>query len=266
MLKKKLNNNKVDEETTLLHLKQEELKDITLLDINYRTVISFSLIGDEIPLLIKLSDIKYREVRNDLEVRGSDIPVISTLLFEEGSRMLVESVFNFIEWEAFDLLEDDYYKERVREIENRNTRDEIQNRYIIDKEIKNLETEIIYNLKSYIIDKILIDNEIQAELMSIYNEIKNIQHKMLNEFIDVIQKIMNFDDEKAITFSEYFTVMLKTSIVNNNNPIFPENIGKAFTDFSYREVKLRISFEHKETMLNSNRMKVMLPIMQKSIF
>ena len=180
--------------------------------------------------------------------------------------MLVESVFNFIEWEAFDLLEDDYYKERVREIENRNTRDEIQNRYIIDKEIKDLETEIIYNLKSYIIDKILIDNEIQAELMSIYNEIKNIQHKMLNEFNDVIQKIMNFDDEKAITFSEYFTVMLKTSIVNNNNPIFPENIGKAFTDFSYREVKLRISFEHKETMLNSNRMKVMLPIMQKSIF
>ena len=112
----------------------------------------------------------------------------------------------------------------------------------------------------------MIDNEIQAELMSIYNEIKNIQHKMLNEFNDVIQKIMNFDDEKAITFSEYFTVMLKTSIVNNNNPIFPENIGKAFTDFSYREVKLRISFEHKETMLNSNRMKVMLPIMQKSIF
>ena len=48
--------------------------------------------------------------------------------------------------------------------------------------------------------------------------------------------------------------------------LISENIGKAFTDFSYREVKLRISFEHKETMLNSNRMKVMLPIMQKSIF
>ena len=47
-------------------------------------------------------------------------------------------------------------------------------------------------------------------------------------------------------------------------PIFDENIGKAFNEYSYREVKLRISFEHKETMLNSNRMKMMLPVMAKT--
>ena len=78
---------------------------------------------------------------------------------------------------------------------------------------------------------------------------------------DTLEKIMKYDDEKNINFTDYFTVMLKTSIINSNAPIFEENIGKAFNDYSYREIKLRIAFEHKETMLNANRLKMMLPVM-----
>lgn len=252
-------------ENSLLNLKQSELKDITLLDINYRMVISFSLLGDEVPILIKLKDIKYRDVRSDLQIRGSDVPIIATILFEEGSRLLVDTIFNYIEWEVFDILDDDYYKNLVCEIENKYTNNGIQNRLKIDKEIKELKDEVIYNLKSFILDKVLIDKELQQELMQIYNEIREVQNKLIEEFNEVLDKIMNFEDDKSINFTDYFTVMLKTGIVNSNVPLFEENIGKAFTDYSYREIKLRISFEHKETMLNANRMKVMLPIMARSM-
>lgn len=252
-------------ENSLLNLKQSELKDITLLDINYRMVISFSLLGDEVPILIRLKDIKYRDVRSDLQIRGSDVPIIATILFEEGSRLLVDTIFNYIEWEVFDILDDDYYKNLVCEIENKYTNNGIQNRLKIDKEIKELKDEVIYNLKSFILDKVIIDKELQHELMQIYNEIREVQNKIIEEFNEVLDKIMNFEDDKSINFTDYFTVMLKTGIVNSNVPLFEENIGKAFTDYSYREIKLRISFEHKETMLNANRMKVMLPVMARSM-
>ena len=252
-------------ENSLLNLKQSELKDITLLDINYRMVISFSLLGDEVPILIRLKDIKYRDVRSDLQIRGSDVPIIATILFEEGSRLLVDTIFNYIEWEVFDILDDDYYKNLVYEIENKYTNKGIQNRLKIDKEIKELKDEVIYNLKSFILDKVLIDKELQQELMQIYNEIREVQNKIIEEFNEVLDKIMNFEDDKSINFTDYFTVMLKTGIVNSNVPLFEENIGRAFTDYSYREIKLRISFEHKETILNANRMKVMLPVMARSM-
>lgn len=252
-------------ENSLLNLKQSELKDITLLDINYRMVISFSLLGDEVPILIRLKDIKYRDVRSDLQIRGSDVPIIATILFEEGSRLLVDTIFNYVEWEVFDILDDDYYKNLVCEIENKYTNNGIQNRLKIDKEIKELKDEVIYNLKSFILDKVLIDKELQQELMQIYNEIREVQNKIIEEFNEVLDKIMNFEDDKSINFTDYFTVMLKTGIVNSNVPLFEENIGRAFTDYSYREIKLRISFEHKETMLNANRMKVMLPVMARSM-
>lgn len=253
---------KVD--NSLLKLKKNELKDITLLDINYRMVISFSLIGEEIPLLIRLKDIKYRDVRNDLKIRGDEVSIISSLLFEEGCKILVDNFFKYIEWEAFDILDDDYYKEKVKEIELKYTKDYIQNRYKIDKEVEELKNEIIYNLKVFILEKMLVDKELQQELMEIYNTIRETQYKMVEEFNEVIESIMDFEDDKSISFNDYFTVMLKTSIINSNVPIFDENIGKAFNEYSYREVKLRISFEHKETMLNSNRMKMMLPVMART--
>ena len=248
-------------ENSLLNLKQSELKDITLLDINYRMVISFSLIGEEIPILIRFKDIKYRDVRSDLEIRGDEVPIIANILFEEGSRILVDTLFSYIEWEAFDVLDDEYYKKKIKDIEDRYTDNGLQNRYKIDKEVRELKNEVIYNLKMFILDRVLVDRDLQYEIMEIYNKIKEVQHKIIEEFNETLEKIMNFEDEKNINFTDYFTVMLKTSIINSNAPIFEENIGKAFNDYSYREIKLRIAFEHKETMLNANRLKMMLPAM-----
>lgn len=248
-------------ENSLLNLKQSELKDITLLDINYRVVISFSLLGEEIPILIKFKDIKYRDVRSDLEIRGDEVPIIANILFEEGSRILVDTLFSYIEWEAFDVLDDEYYKKKIKDIENRYTDNGLQNRYKIDKEVRELKNEVIYNLKMFVLDRVLVDRDLQYEIMEIYNKIKEVQHKIIEEFNETLEKIMNFEDEKNINFTDYFTVMLKTSIINSNAPIFEENVGKAFSDYSYREIKLRIAFEHKETMLNANRLKMMLPAM-----
>ena len=128
---------------------------------------------------------------------------------------------------------------------------------------RSLEKEVIYNLKIYIMEKSLVEKNLQAELIKIYSEIKEIQNKIVTEFNDIIDDIMNFEDDKSINFNDYFLVMLKTSIISGQ-PLFKENIGKSFDEFSYREIKLRISFEHKETMLNANKMKMMLPIMARS--
>ena len=130
--------------------------------------------------------------------------------------------------------------------------------------MEELKNEVIYNLKVFILEKMLIDKDLQQELMEIYNTIRETQYKMVEEFNEIIESIMDYEDDKSISFNDYFTVMLKTSIINSNVPIFDENIGKAFNEYSYREVKLRISFEHKETMLNSNRMKMMLPVMART--
>ena len=261
-MKNKNQQNKVND-FSLLNLKISELKDITLLDINYRTVISFSLLGEEIPILIKLEDIKYKDVRGDFKVRGDEVPIISSILLEEGTEILVDNIFKFIEWKAFDILGDDYYSDVVNKLKNECMVNDVFNRYLYDRKIKELEKEVIYNLKVFIIDKCLVEKELQIELIEIYNNIRKIQSDIIGEFNDIIDKIMNYEDEKSINFNDYFLVMLKTSIVSNI-PIFKENVGKAFEEFSYREIKLRISYEHKETMLNANRMKMMLPIMAKS--
>lgn len=260
-MKENNQNNKV--KTSLLNLKKSELKDITLLDINYRTVISFSLLGEEVPILIRLEDIKYRDIRGDFKIRGSEVPVISTILLEEGNNILINTLFECVEWKAFEILDDEYYSIKVKEIEEKYTENEIINRYYIDKEIEKLKEEVIYNLKVYILEKSLVDKELQNELIKIYNKIKEIQSNIVTEFNDIIDDIMNFDDDKSINFNDYFLVMLKTSILSGK-PLFKENIGKSFDEFSYREIKLRISFEHKETMLNANKMKMMLPIMARS--
>jgi hypothetical protein len=257
-------NQKNKVKTSLLNLKRNELKDITLLDINYRTVISFSLLGEEIPILIKLEDIKYKDIRSDFKVRGKEVPIISSILLEEGNNVLVDTLFNSIEWKAFDILDDEYYSEKVKEIEKKHTKNFICNRYLIDKEISELEKEVIYNLKIYILEKSLVEKELQSELVRIYMKIRDIQNNIINEFNDVIDNIMNFDDDKSINFNDYFLVMLKTGIMSKV-PLFKENLGKSFDEYSYREIKLRISFEHKETLLNANKMRMMMPIMARSL-
>ena len=139
-------------DNSLLKLKKEELKDITLLDINYRTVISFSLLGEDIPILIKLEDIKHRDIQEDLQVRGDLIPQIEDNLFNKGISLLVESIFEYVEWEVIDLFDDEEYHKRKIEIENKYTTEYSKNYFKIDKELKELKEEIIYNLKAYIKD------------------------------------------------------------------------------------------------------------------
>ena len=253
-------------DNSLLKLKKEELKDITLLDINYRTVISFSLLGEDIPILIKLEDIKHRDIQEDLKVRGDLIPQIEDNLFNKGISLLVENIFEYVEWDVIDLFDDEEYHERKIEIENKYTTKYSKNYFKIDKELEELKKEIIYNLKAYIKDRAMIDIEIQNELMRIYNEIRTIRLRIVNEFVDVLDNIMNYDDDKNINFTDFFTVMAKAGIVNSSQPIFKENIGRAFADYSFREIKLRLSFEHKETMLNVNKMKMMIPLKSMSLF
>lgn len=260
-----MENSSVKPENSLLNLNKDELKDITLLDINYRTVISFSLFEGEIPLLIRLQDIKYRDVRADLNIRGESVTSIESMIVDEGIEILVNIIFSFIEWKAFDIFDgNDIYLDKIKELEENNIQDGYINRYVVDNEIEKMKNELIYNFRMFVIDRASIDTGVQNELKNIYNKIKNIQSSIINEFTEVLDNIMKYDDEKNINFTEYFTIMLKSSIINNSSTIFPENLGKAYVDYSFREIKLRLAFEHKETMLNANKMKMSIPLFAKS--
>lgn len=257
-----------EKQNNLFHLTSKDVSDISVLDMNYRIVVDFSPLGEKIPLLIKLEDIKYTETTNKIDTNGEVLYEIFSKIREENLAKIIDSFFNVIEWEVFNFEDSD---EDLRNIKNKiiknNTRHtaygEVLNNKKIDKEWREVVEETIYNLKLDILDRCFVDTDIENELFVIFNKIHKVKVKLINEFNDLVDTIMDFENDKDIFFNNIFTVMLKAGVVNSTQPIFKENVGKAFTEYSYREIKLRMSFEHKETMLNSNKMNQMLPLVAR---
>lgn len=262
------NKEEKEKQNNLFHLTSKDVSDISVLDMNYRIVVDFSPLGEKIPLLIKLEDIKYTETTNKIDTNGEVLYEIFSKIREENLAKIIDSFFNVIEWEVFNFEDSD---EDLRDIKNKiiknNTRHtaygEVLNNKKIDKEWREVVEETIYNLKLDILDRCFVDTDIENELFIIFNKIHKVKVKLINEFNDLVDTIMDFENDKDIFFNNIFTVMLKAGVVNSTQPIFKENVGKAFTEYSYREIKLRMSFEHKETMLNSNKMNQMLPLVAR---
>ncbi len=262
------NKEEKEKQNSLFHLTSKDVSDISVLDMNYRIVVDFSPLGEKIPLLIKLEDIKYTETTNKIDTNGEVLYEIFSKIREENLAKIIDSFFNVIEWEVFNFEDSD---EDLRDIKNKiiknNTRHtaygEVLNNKKIDKEWREVVEETIYNLKLDILDRCFVDTDIENELFIIFNKIHKVKVKLINEFNDLVDTIMDFENDKDIFFNNIFTVMLKAGVVNSTQPIFKENVGKAFTEYSYREIKLRMSFEHKETMLNSNKMNQMLPLVAR---
>lgn len=262
------NKEEKEKQNNLFHLTSKDVSDISVLDMNYRIVVDFSPLGEKIPLLIKLEDIKYTETTNKIDTNGEVLYEIFSKIREENLAKIIDSFFNVIEWEVFNFEDSD---EDLRDIKNKiiknNTRHtaygEVLNNKKIDKEWREVVEETIYNLKLDILDRCFVDTDIENELFVIFNKIHKVKVKLINEFNDLVDTIMDFENDKDIFFNNIFTVMLKAGVVNSTQPIFKENVGKAFTEYSYREIKLRMSFEHKETMLNSNKMNQMLPLVAR---
>ena len=256
------------ENDTLLRLKKGDIRDLTLLDIKYRLISPFPFIGDNVPFLIELSKIKYLDTRQNLDMKGEITYEVHSLLLEQGITSIINSLFDLIVWDVIDFSEYEYYNYYYKLLVKKHTlklgKQEIINQLELDKDLEKLKQEVIYNFKDLITARVMIDTEIEQELHKIFSEITKTKAKILSEFQDIVNELMNYEDNKSINFNTSFTVMLKTSIINNPTPIFPENVGKAFTDYSFREVVLRMAFENKETMLNNNKMNLMLPVMAKS--
>ncbi len=262
------NKEEKEKQNSLFHLSSKDISDISVLDMNYRIVVDFSPLGEKIPLLIKLEDIKYTETTNKIDTNGEVLYEIFSKIREENLTKIIDSFFNVIEWEVFNFEDSD---EDLRDIKNKiilkNTRHtaygDVLNNKKIDKEWREVVEETIYNLKLDILDRCFVDTDIENELFVIFNKIHKVKVKLINEFNELVDTIMDFENDKDIFFNNIFTVMLKAGVVNSTQPIFKENVGKAFTEYSYREIKLRMSFEHKETMLNSNKMNQMLPLVAR---
>lgn len=262
------NKEEKEKQNSLFHLSSKDISDISVLDMNYRIVVDFSPLGEKIPLLIKLEDIKYTETTNKIDTNGEVLYEIFSKIREENLTKIIDSFFNVIEWEVFNFEDSD---EDLMDIKNKiilkNTRHtaygDVLNNKKIDKEWREVVEETIYNLKLDILDRCFVDTDIENELFVIFNKIHKVKVKLINEFNELVDTIMDFENDKDIFFNNIFTVMLKAGVVNSTQPIFKENVGKAFTEYSYREIKLRMSFEHKETMLNSNKMNQMLPLVAR---
>lgn len=265
----------MEKKNNLLNINKKDVKEITMLDLKYNMVISLPEIADNIPITIKLSDIKYKQTRYDLKTNDDFSVEFLSMLEEETIFNMIDNIFKYVHWETIDFSESfDYYSKKLKDIVEKNTyyydnENNIEdvttfvNYANVDREKEQLTKDIIYNIKVYIRDKVITDVEYRKKLANEYYEILKIQEKLVLQFNDIVNDLMDYNNEKDIFFHEDFMVMLKTAIVNSNVPIFSENIGRAFEDYSYREIRLRMNYEYKETRLNLNKMTQFAPIVAK---
>ena len=117
MKKRQLKNKEEKEkQNSLFHLTSKDISDISVLDMNYRIVVDFSPLGEKIPLLIKLEDIKYTETTNKIDTNGEVLYEIFSKIREENLTKIIDSFFNVIEWEVFNFEDSD---EDLRDIKNK---------------------------------------------------------------------------------------------------------------------------------------------------
>ena len=77
-------------------------EDLSSLDLKERLIIHIPKIDVQLPILVTLSSIKYKEVSYDLKVEGVTLPEVNNMLLEYGMRKSIDVIFDSVEWNAVD--------------------------------------------------------------------------------------------------------------------------------------------------------------------
>ena len=225
----------------------ENIADFTLLEIYKRDYLSF--LGTVYPIKVHIKDIQWFNFFHRLNEEDQYDISLASWIQEKNTEELLDTIFKCIEWELTEILKEDreYESALLKEITKIGEWVDYKNLHELQE--KAIE-KVTYSLKYTILVKSSQDKQIRSGLEEAYMQIYSIQSELLEEFSKTCTKYMRMEEKEDKVFVNQFQMYMKTAIMRNIDPIFPENIGKSYMDYSFREVKLRTLFEQKEYHIN----------------
>ena len=213
--------------------------------------------GIEYPILVHIKNIKWFDfsytIQEEDEAYQEVLEYLSKNILEKGIDRIMECIL----WEAsgLELTDKAFYDLNNQAMEA----DEVD--YVnLEKERKLALDRVKFNMKMKLLYDTYSNSRLKDEIMELNEYIYGIQERLIAEFNDTLEsedfmRSLRTDDTHFKNMIQMFT---KTGIGRmGGTPFFPENLGRAFSDYSFREIKLRMLFENKEYALNFKSMELM---------
>lgn len=213
--------------------------------------------GIEYPILVHIKNIKWFDfsytIQEEDEAYQEVLEYLSKNILEKGIDRIMECIL----WEAsgLELTDKAFYDLNNQAMEA----DEVD--YVnLEKERKLALDRVKFNMKMKLLYDTYSNSRLKDEIMELNEYIYGIQERLIADFNDIIEsedfmRTMRTDDTH---FKNMIQMFAKTGIGRmGGTPFFPENKGRAFSDYSFREIKLRMLFENKEYALNFKSMELM---------
>ena len=229
------------------NIKNKHIADFTSLEIYKRDYLYF--LGNVYPIKVHIKNIQWFNFFHKLNEEDQYNVNIAQWVQEKNIEELLDTIFESIEWDLTDIVEEDSEYKIAFLVETQKVKDWVNYKALEDKKIEAL-SRITHSLKHTLILKSLQEKDIKNEIEQAYMQIYSIQSEIIEEFSDTCYKSMRMDEKEDKVFVNQFQMYMKTAILRNIIPIFPENIGKSYMDYSFREVKIRTLFEQKEYQIN----------------
>ena len=213
--------------------------------------------GMEYPILVHIKDIKWFDfsytIQEEDQAYQEVLEYLSRNILEKG----IDRIMDCILWEAsgLELTDKVFYELNSQAMEA----EEVD--YVnLERERKLALERVKFNMKMKLLYDTYSNSRLKDEIMELNEYIYGIQERLIADFNDIIEsedfmRTMRTDDTH---FKNMIQMFAKTGIGRmGGTPFFPENKGRAFSDYSFREIKLRMLFENKEYALNFKSMELM---------
>ena len=206
------------------------------------------------PILVHIKDIKWFDFSYTIKKEDEVFQEVVDFLGKEILKKGIDRIVDCILWESTNLELDDpefveLYEQQKKEI----TVDYV----LLEKKRKECLEKIKFNFKMELLYGTYTDQNLKNEIMKINEDIFIIQERLISEFTNLVEgeEFMRIKYSDDAFFKNMLQMFVKSGIGRmGSTPFFPENIGRAYHDFSFREVKLRMLFENKEYTLNFKAM------------
>ncbi len=227
--------------------KHEHVADFSKFEIYKRDTLSF--LENIYTVKVHIRDIPWFNFFHKLAEEDTLDFNVSSFVKEKNTEELLNNIFQAIDWELTDIEnQDEEYREILEQEVNRSS-GWVNYKKLNEAKKKAIET-ITYNLKYTILNKSMIESRLRDEIESAFMQIYSMQAEIIEEFTKLCADDMRMSEKEDKVFINQFQLYIKTAILRNIDPIFPENFNKAYLDYSFREIKLRSMFENKEYQIN----------------
>lgn len=240
-----------------MNLKKKNRTNNSFLSLELYEFSNIVLDGMEYPILVHIKDIKWFDfsytIQEEDQAYQEVLEYLSRNILEKG----IDRIMDCILWEAsgLELTDKVFYELNSQAMEA----EEVD--YVnLERERKLALERVKFNMKMKLLYDTYSNSRLKDEIMELNEYIYGIQERLIADFNDIIEsedfmRTMRTDDTH---FKNMIQMFAKTGIGRmGGTPFFPENKGRAFSDYSFREIKLRMLFENKEYALNFKSMELM---------